>query len=169
MYAHVFHNLTIPSCLPFRRMKFAMQKLFARALVGIALIASGCEMLGMPDPAKEAAIALADGKAVGSACRHAGRALEDCYALNPKAQKAGVFTGWKEMNDYMREHKIDIVEPRIAREVPPSKAAKAKAGEEKSAATAPTQPGTEQKSKDTQAPSPQGDFVVSSTKKAKSE
>jgi hypothetical protein len=53
----------------------------------------------------------ADGKAVGGACRHAGRALEDCYALNRKADKAAVFAGWREMNDYMRENKIDAVPP----------------------------------------------------------
>ena len=56
----------------------------------------------------------ADGKAVGGACRHAGRALEDCYALNRKADRAAVFAGWREMNDYMRENKIDVVAPPAA-------------------------------------------------------
>ena len=55
----------------------------------------------------------ADGKAVGGACRHAGRALEDCYALNRKADKAAVFAGWREMNDYMRENKIEVVSPQL--------------------------------------------------------
>jgi hypothetical protein len=56
----------------------------------------------------------ADGKAIGGACRHAGRAIEDCYALNKKAEKAAVFAGWRDMNDYMRENKIEPVTPVLA-------------------------------------------------------
>lgn len=52
-----------------------------------------------------------DGKATGSACRHAGRAIEDCFAINPDASRAAVFDGWKEMNDYMRENKITEITP----------------------------------------------------------
>ena len=55
----------------------------------------------------------AEGKAIGGACRHAGRAIEDCYALNKKADKAAVFAGWREMNDYMRENKIEAVAPQV--------------------------------------------------------
>ena len=51
----------------------------------------------------------AEGKAIGGACRHAGRALEDCFALNKLADKAAAFAGWREMNDYMRENKIDAI------------------------------------------------------------
>jgi hypothetical protein len=72
-------------------------------------------MLGIESAEKTAAIREGEGKAVGSACRHANRALEDCYALNPKAQKAAVFAGWREMDEYMREHKIDGVAPTLAR------------------------------------------------------
>ena len=71
-----------------------------RLLLGLAFGAAllgGCEQLGIPDPAKAAAQAEADGKAVGSACRHAGRAIEDCFTLNPAAPRAAVFAGWKEM------------------------------------------------------------------------
>ena len=50
----------------------------------------------------------------GGACRHAGRAIEDCYALNKKADKAAVFAGWRDMNDYMRENKIEPVAPQLA-------------------------------------------------------
>lgn len=85
-------------------------------VIAVALLAtlSGCEELGIPDPAKEAARAQAEGEAIGSACRHAGRALEDCYTLNPKASKADIFSGWRNMNDYMIENKIDIVPPTLA-------------------------------------------------------
>lgn len=72
---------------------------------------SACDMLGFPDPAKEAEHKDAEGKAIGSACRHAGRALEDCFTLNPKAEKASIFAGWKDMNDYMAQNKIDTVKP----------------------------------------------------------
>lgn len=84
------------------------------ATLSIALLLGGCDRLGFDDPAKLAAVKEADGKAVGAACRHAGRAIEDCYALNGKAPKAAVFAGWKEMNDYMRENKIDAVAPQLA-------------------------------------------------------
>ena len=82
------------------------------ALCGMAL--SACDRLGLPDPAKEAAQHEADARATGSACRHAGRGIEDCYALNPDASRAAVYAGWKDMNDYMRENKIDEVKPSAA-------------------------------------------------------
>ena len=85
------------------------------ALTCLALLLTGCEQLGIEDPAKAAAAAAAakeaEGKAVGSACRQTGRALEDCYALYPKAQKAAVFAGWRDMDGYMRENKIETVAP----------------------------------------------------------
>lgn len=78
---------------------------------------AGCErvvdQLGLPDPKKEAAAAEAEGKAIGSACRHAGRSLEDCYAVNPTATKASVFAGWKEMNDYMTQNNIEVVPSKL--------------------------------------------------------
>lgn len=73
-----------------------------------ALLLAGCEIPGVyPDPrilAREA-----DANATGGACRHALRGIEDCYTLNPKAPKAAVFAGWKEMDAYMRENKIEGV------------------------------------------------------------
>ena len=80
-----------------------------------ALLLTGCDVLtgalGIESPEKAAAAREAEGKAVGGACRHAGRAIEDCYALNKKADKASVFAGWRDMNDYMRENKIEPVAP----------------------------------------------------------
>jgi hypothetical protein len=73
----------------------------------------GCDLLGIDSPEKIAAAREADGRAVGGACRHAGRAIEDCYALNRKAERAAVFAGWREMNDYMRENKIEPVAPQL--------------------------------------------------------
>ena len=47
---------------------------FVLVMTAAAALAAGCEQLGIPDPAKANAQAEADGKAIGSACRHAGRA-----------------------------------------------------------------------------------------------
>lgn len=83
---------------------------FALILLSLTLM-SGCdrlaERMGMPDPAKM----MAEGKAVGGACRHAGRGLEDCYKLNPTADKAAVYEGWKEMNEYMAKNNMQAVPP----------------------------------------------------------
>ncbi|HRH79418.1 MAG TPA: hypothetical protein PLW81_00045 [Thiobacillaceae bacterium] len=84
-------------------------------ILSLALL-SGCdrlsERMGMPDPAK----VLAEGKAVGGACRHAGRGLEDCYKLNPRADKAAVYEGWKEMNEYMAKNNMQAVPPSLGDE-----------------------------------------------------
>jgi len=45
---------------------------------------------------------------------HAGRSLEDCYALNPNASKAAIFEGWREMNDYMLQNNLREVPPVFA-------------------------------------------------------
>ncbi len=106
--------------------------------IGAALL-GGCDQLGIPNAAKTEAQAEADGKAIGSACRHAGRAIEDCFTLNQAAQKAAVFAGWKEMNDYMVENKIIEVAPQLPPPPPPGAAkaaAKAKRAAEKAEADA---------------------------------
>ena len=82
-------------------------------LTAASLLLAGCDLLGIESTQAVAERREADGKAVGGACRHAGRALEDCYSLNRKADKAAVFAGWREMNDYMRENKIEIVKPQL--------------------------------------------------------
>lgn len=86
----------------------------ARLIILIALgILGGCDRLyeraGLPDPAKQ----LAEGKAIGGACRHAGRGLEDCYTLNPAASKAAIYEGWKEMNEYMAKNGMQAIPPQI--------------------------------------------------------
>lgn len=77
------------------------------AACALSALLAGCnEIPGLgPDPrtvAKEN-----EARAIGGACRHAMRGLEDCYALNPKSAKGMVFEGWKDMDAYMREHKIE--------------------------------------------------------------
>jgi hypothetical protein len=88
------------------------------ALRSLLLVAAGllggCDMLGIESPEKIAAARDADGRAIGGACRHAGRAIEDCYTIYRKADRAAVFAGWRDMNDYMRENKIEPVSPQLA-------------------------------------------------------
>lgn len=91
-----------------------MKRLVLLALPLFALL-TGCEQLGIDDPAKVAAAKEAEGKAIGSACRHAMRAIEDCYVLNPKAQKAAIYAGWRDMDEYMRENKLEGVVPVVPR------------------------------------------------------
>lgn len=97
----------------------------------LALALGACEQLGIEDPAKLAAVKEAEGKAIGSACRQSGRALEDCYVMNAKASKAAIFAGWREMDGYMRENNIGVIRPDLVD--PPGGAApeKTAAGEEK--------------------------------------
>ncbi len=76
------------------------------------LFAAACDQIAVLDGSKARD---ADAIAVGSACRHSGRALEDCYAMYPDSPKAQVFAGWKEMNDYMTSNKIEVVEPTLVK------------------------------------------------------
>ena len=81
------------------------------------------------DEYKENAKKEADAKATGGACRHAGRGIEDCYTLNPKAERSAVFAGWKDMNDYMRENKMESVKSEA--EAPPAPEPEAKESKDK--------------------------------------
>ena len=85
------------------------------ALTSLMTLA-GCDLLGIEGATVVAERKVAEGKAVGAACRHAGRAIEDCYALNKKAEKAAIYAGWREMDDYMRENKLETVAPQIVAE-----------------------------------------------------
>ena len=70
------------------------------------LLLAGCDIPSLgPDP--RMVQREAEAEAIGGACRHALRGLEDCYTLNPKAAKAAVFAGWKGMDAYMRENKLE--------------------------------------------------------------
>ena len=81
------------------------------APLALLTLLGGCQLMGGEPAEAVAARKEAEGKAFGGACRHAGRAIEDCFGLNKRAEKAALFAGWREMNDYMRENKIDEVAP----------------------------------------------------------
>ena len=110
------------------------------AIAALVLSMSGCDMIkqkmGFEDPVEKAARTEADGKAVGGACRQSGRAIEDCYSIYSWLPRASVYEGWRDMDAYMRDNKLETVEPQlppVAAPVPPGtkkKAAKAPAAEE---------------------------------------
>lgn len=80
----------------------------------VVLLLSGCDQIqqrmGFPDPAQVEA----DGKAIGGACRNAGRGLEDCFHLNSDASKAAVYAGWKDMNEYMARNNMQVLVPKVS-------------------------------------------------------
>jgi len=84
------------------------------------LLLAGCNIPGL-GPTPQAIARENEAKAVGSACRHALRGLEDCYSLNPKSTKALVFAGWKEMDQYMRENKIEGTQSVITQREKPAR------------------------------------------------
>jgi hypothetical protein len=99
--------------------------MITRFFVIFALLASlsGCDQinqkLGLEDPAAKEARLEPEAKAVGSACRHSGRAIEDCYAIYSWLPKAGIYAGWREMDEYMRENKIETIVPQLPPAEPP--------------------------------------------------
>ncbi len=98
-----------------------MQKLIFAIIAATAL--NGCDQvgqkLGLEDPAKKEARMEPEAKAVGSACRQSGRAIEDCYAIYGWLPKAGIYAGWREMDEYMRENKLETVAPQLPPPEPP--------------------------------------------------
>lgn len=99
-------------------------------LILALLTLSGCDQvaqkMGMEDPAKKEARLEPDGKAVGSGCRQSGRAIEDCYAIYSWLPKSAVFAGWREMDEYMRENKLETIAPQLPPPEGPGSARKKK-------------------------------------------
>jgi hypothetical protein len=102
------------------------RRLSSLSITLLCLLAAGCDQLGIESASAVAARKEADGKAIGGACRHAGRAIEDCYTLNRRADRAAVYAGWREMNEYMLENKLEAVPPQIQ---PETQVAAAKSAE----------------------------------------
>jgi hypothetical protein len=86
-----------------------MRRLTLVLLAAAPLALSGCDALGIETAATQAKKREAEGRAIGAACRHAARSIEQCHTLNRRADKAAVFAGWREMNDYMRENSIEAM------------------------------------------------------------
>src|SRR5574343_186187 len=82
-------------------------------LCGLAACDQVNQKLGLEDPAKKEARQEQEAKAVGSACRQSGRAIEDCYSIYGWLPKAGIYAGWREMDEYMRENKLETIVPQL--------------------------------------------------------
>ncbi len=96
----------------------------------LLLAITGCDQishkLGLEDPAVKEARQDGEGKAVGSACRQSGRAIEDCYSIYSWLPKASIYGGWREMDEYMRENKIETIAPQLPPPEPPGTKRKAR-------------------------------------------
>lgn len=89
--------------------KMLYRRLFLTLCSTLAL--SGCSYFGMESQTDIAAKKNADFKALGAGCRFSNRSLEYCYSKNKKAANGSIFEGWKEMDLYMRENKIEGEHP----------------------------------------------------------
>ena len=113
--------------------------LLRKFLIAAALLPSlpGCDMIqqqmGIEDPIAKAARADAEGKAVGGACRQSGRAIEDCYSIYSWLPKAPIYEGWRDMDGYMRDNKLETVEPQLPPAPAPGTKKKAPAAEDPAA------------------------------------
>ncbi|WP_234262773.1 hypothetical protein [Hydrogenophaga sp. NFH-34] len=83
-----------------------MRRLALALCLTASSLLTGCDLLGIETAPQIAARKEAEGKAIGSACRHAVRSIEDCFRTNPRAGKAAVFAGWREMDQYMRDNQV---------------------------------------------------------------
>ncbi len=101
---------------------------------------AACDMiqqqLGIEDLAAKAARTDAEGKAVGGACRQSGRAIEDCYSIYSWLPKAPIYEGWRDMDAYMRDNKLETVEPQLPPVAAPGTRRKTPVAEESAAAKA---------------------------------
>lgn len=117
-----------------------LQEMIKRILLlaFILLNATACDQvnqkLGLEDSAKKEAAQQAEGKAVGSACRQSGRAIEDCYSIYNWLPKAPIYEGWKEMDAYMRDNQLETVAPQLPPPESPAAAKKRKKAEAEAAA-----------------------------------
>lgn len=120
---------------PLRRFLIA-----ATLLLGL----SGCDLIqqqmGIEDPVAKAARTDAEGKAVGGACRQSGRAIEDCYSIYSWLPKAPIYEGWRDMDAYMRDNKLETIEPQLPPASAPGTRRKAPTPEESAAAKAGKKP-----------------------------
>lgn len=114
-------------------------RIFLNATILLFSLA-GCDMIqqqmGIEDLAAKAARTEAEGRAVGGACRQSGRAIEDCYSIYSWLPKAPIYEGWRDMDAYMRDNKLETVEPQLPPVAAPGTRRKASVAEESPAAKA---------------------------------
>ncbi|MCL2020887.1 MAG: hypothetical protein FWG81_01985 [Betaproteobacteria bacterium] len=105
---------------------FALMLLLLPVLVGCDQLSGA---LGVETSSRKEARLEAEGKAVGGGCRQSGRAIEDCYSIYTWVPKEAVFSGWLDMDAYMRENNLDTIPPLLPPAPPDSGKKKKKAAE----------------------------------------
>ncbi len=113
----------------------------AAMLLGLGACDMIQQQMGIEDPAAKAAKIDAEGKAVGGACRQSGRAIEDCYSIYAWLPKAPIYDGWRDMDAYMRDNKLETVEPQLPPVGAPGTRKKVATAEESAAAKTSKKPG----------------------------
>jgi len=110
-------SLTMPS----RTASLPLPRWWLLAALPAFLLLSGCDMLGLETPGMATQRQAAEARAVGAACRHAVRSIEDCFASNPRLSRAEIFEGWREMDQHMRDNDIQGMphQPAPAAATPP--------------------------------------------------
>ena len=104
---------------PWHRLQHRLPHVLSRVLFSALLVfgLASCDMiqneLGLEDPAVKAAKTDGEGRAVGGACRQSGRAIEDCYAIYAWLPKAPIYEGWRDMDAYMRDNKLETIVPQL--------------------------------------------------------
>jgi hypothetical protein len=78
----------------------------ALRVLPLVLLLSGCNWLN-----HVTGLSKDDDRAIGAACRQTGRSLEECFRRNPDADKAQVYTGWREMHEYMTKQALPTMSP----------------------------------------------------------
>lgn len=104
---------------PARRPLFGNLLIVCWLLPGLTACDAIQQKLGIEPPAARSARLDAEGKAVGGACRQSGRAIEDCYSIYSWLPKASIYEGWRDMDVYMRENRLETVEPQLPPPQPP--------------------------------------------------
>lgn len=81
-------------------------------MLALSLSLGACDYIdSFSRPKQTPEEAKAEGIALGAGCRQAGQSLEECYRRHPDSLKAGIFTGWKDMHEYMETKNIQTVAP----------------------------------------------------------
>lgn len=112
--------------------KRSITLLFLALVLNLAACDQIQQKMGFEDLAAKEARLEAEGKAVGGGCRHSGRAIEDCYSIYNWLPKAPVFAGWRDMDAYMRDNKLETIEPVLPPPQSPENSRKKRAKEESS-------------------------------------
>lgn len=84
-----------------------MDKKALLAALCMPLLLGGCIKGLLPDPEGDARKVEDEAAATGAGCRQAGRSLEQCYMRNEGLNRNGALRGWREMDEYMRQNKLE--------------------------------------------------------------